>query len=122
MDSFFQHPSYDFSATDVTSTGWGTSFGNFASGWTRTLGVESMTWLIGSPGTFASVFDVLDGGNSTYDAFIFANDPLTGDFTQYAANFTSVAAVPEPETYALFMAGLGAVAMLTRRRSRSRAV
>ena len=86
------------------------------------MGVESMTWLIGSPGTFASIFDVLDGGNSTYDAFIFANDPLTGDFTQYAANFTSVAAVPEPETYALFMAGLGAVAMLTRRRSRSRAV
>jgi len=47
------YPSYDFSATDVTSSGWGTSFGGFASGWTRTLGVESMTWLIGSPGTFA---------------------------------------------------------------------
>ena len=118
VDSFFQHPSYDFSATDVTSSGWGTSFGGFASGWTRTIGVESMTWLIGSPGTFASVFDILDGSGSAFDAFIFAVNPLNGEFTEYAANFTSAPAVPEPETYALLLAGMGVVAMFTRRRSR----
>ena len=105
----------------MTSSGWGTSFGGFATGWTSTLGVESMTWLIGSPGTFAAISNVLDGSGSDYDGFIFARDPLTGAFTQYAANFNPVAAVPEPETYALFLAGLGAIAMLTRRRSRPRA-
>ena len=120
VDSFFHHPSYDFSATDVTSSGWGTSFGGFASGWTRTTGVENMTWLIGSPGTFASVFDVLDGSGSAFDAFIFAVNPMNGEFTEYAAHFTSAPAVPEPETYALLLVGMGAVAMVARRRSRQR--
>jgi hypothetical protein len=121
VDSFFQYPSYDFSATDVTSSGWGTSFGGFATGWTSSFGVESMTWLIGSPGTFASIFDVLNGSGSDFDAFIFARDPVSGEFTEYAANFTSVAAIPEPETYALFLAGMVALALARKRSAKRRA-
>jgi hypothetical protein len=119
VDSFFQYSSHDFSASDVTSSGWGTSFGGFATGWTSSFGVESMTWLIGSPGTFASTFDILNGSGSDFDAFIFARDPVSGAFTEYAANFTTVAAIPEPETYALFMAGMVAVA-IARKRSAKR--
>lgn len=115
VDSFFQYPSYDFSSPNAITTGWGTSFGGFASGWTSSSGVAGMTWLIGAPGTFTSFAEALNGEGSAFDAFIFAWDPSTGDFTEYAANFA--VAVPEPETYVLFIAGLGAMA-LARRRSR----
>ena len=114
VDSIFQYPSFDFSSPDATSSGWGTSR-RFCDRLDEHDRRDSMTWLIGSPGTFASIAGVLDGPGSAYDAFIFARDPLSGAFTQYAADFTSVPAVPEPETYALLLAGLGAVAMLTRR-------
>lgn len=76
-----------------------------------------MTWLIGDPGTFGSVFDVLEGHGSPFDAFVFARDSRDGSFTEYAANFTaSTPAIPEPETYALVLAGLGVIGALSHRR------
>ena len=46
---------------------------------------------------------------------VFANSPSTDAFE--VANF-SVTAIPEPETYALMLAGLGAVGFMSRRRRR----
>ena len=46
----------------------------------------------------------------------FANSPSIDAFE--VANFTVTAPVPEPETYALMLAGLGAVSFISRRRRR----
>jgi PEP-CTERM motif len=59
---------------------------------------------LGTPGlTYVGFEDTLGGGDKDYNDHQFA-------FTMIAA------AVPEPETYALMLAGLGAVGFLARRR------
>ncbi len=87
------------------------------------------------------------GGTTTYTFFGF---PLTGTLTNFSASFTgltsgtyavrlldatnptgnsvastnfsaSVTAVPEPETYAMLLAGLGVIGMLSRRRKGAQA-
>jgi hypothetical protein len=57
-----------------------------------------MTWLIGWPGTFTSVLDVISGSHSSYDGFVDVLNLQPFGVTQYAANFSSVSAVPEAET------------------------
>ena len=47
---------------------------------------------------------------------VFANSPSINAFE--VANFTVTAPVPEPETYVLMLAGLGAVGFMSRRRRR----
>ena len=92
-------------------------------------------------GVFTTRAD-LDGSNATYgapginygtsvfigleartDAFTVAGNVLTIDWRavdpgDHIRVFTQVTAIPEPETYALFMAGLLAVGFVSRRRSR----
>ena len=46
----------------------------------------------------------------------FTNSPSINAFE--VANFTVTAPVPEPETYVLMLAGLGAVGFMSRRRRR----
>lgn len=63
----------------------------------------------------APTFAIFDGGNSPYD-FIIAYGDGTGDqdFDDMVLGVT--AAIPEPETYALLLAGLGVVGFVARRR------
>lgn len=59
-------------------------------------------------------FDVVGTGNTGTLKFADASSPNT--YGGSLDNVSLVAAVPEPETYALMMAGLGAVAFMARRR------
>lgn len=59
-------------------------------------------------------FDVVGNGNTGTLKFEDASSPNT--YGGSLDNVSLVAAVPEPETYALMMAGLGAVAFMARRR------
>ena len=59
-------------------------------------------------------FDVVGNGNTGTLKFADASSPNT--YGGSLDNVSLVAAVPEPETYALMMAGLGAVAFMARRR------
>ena len=53
-------------------------------------------------------------------ATLAASQPVSGFLWPTADNLTlaSVGAVPEPETYALMLAGLGALSLLARRRQK----
>ena len=46
-----------------------------------------------------------------------AFDTASASFTQYALDGNPIQAVPEPETYALMLAGLGLVGFVARRRT-----
>ena len=122
VDSSTVYESHDFSSpTGVFSTVVATSFGDFWTGWGggETQNNLSMTWLIGTPGTFTSLSQIINGGHSPYDAFAYVLNLAPFGTTEYAANFTLVSAVPEPETQALLMTGLGALAIVARRRKKA---
>lgn len=86
-------------------------------------------------GSFASLFGTEDNGVAFYwngneadnplndgvelDNFFLASEP-NSDFSTFGAQgnvvTTSVAAIPEPETYAMFLAGLGLMGFVARRK------
>ena len=124
LNSKVDYETYGFSASNVEDTQVGTSFGYFDTAWIgiggQMLGNTTLTWSIGAPGTFDSVYDVLGGSRSSYDAFLYVMDIQTSALTEYAANFTAVGSIPEPETYSLMIAGLAAVGLAARRRNRGK--
>jgi len=71
------------------------------------LAHANVIYNFGEPGrTFVGFEDILGGGDKDYNDYIFS--------------FKSVTAVPEPETNVLMLAGLIAVAWLSRRRNSTR--
>jgi hypothetical protein len=90
----------------VTSTG-NTFHTGPAAGNPDGLAHAVVTYNAGTPGTTLVAFeDILGGGDKDYNDYIFS--------------FRSVTAVPEPETSVLMLAGLMAVAWLSRRRKSTR--
>jgi hypothetical protein len=90
----------------VTTTGQTFHTGP-ASGNPDSLIHADVTYDFGTPGTTRVSFeDVLGGGDMDYDDYIFT--------------FRSVTAIPEPATNVLMLAGLMAVAWLSRRRKSTR--
>lgn len=92
--------------------------------WTGTLS-ESLDWTDGhltGSGMIHNLgdrpFTITDGGlwlddNNTYHLWWLGTDPVYG---QIGWETFKVAAVPEPETYAMLLAGLGLVGFMVRRR------
>lgn len=93
-------------------------------------------WWAGSYGNTAGTFDfasvAVGSGNHTLQLFGLENCcdggqqaqfSLNGShYTTFGANDGLTAAVPEPETYALMLAGLGAIGFVARRRTARSAV
>lgn len=91
--------------------GWLGSYGYFPSGFlASTPYPASMTWTIGNPGDYSSVSQVLGGPNLSWDFYMFS-----GPGNEWAA----VAAVPEPQTYAMLALGLGVLGWMRSRRARA---
>ena len=58
-------------------------------------------------------------GNVAYDSLLIYNDPVAGgdhDYNDMVIGVNFTAAVPEPETYAMLLAGLGLLGAVARRR------
>lgn len=115
---------------------------------TFSTGIDYISFLWGSPDLYNSLTVVTTAGNMVFDVTSLGFSVTNGDqsFSQYVqfvadagvditgliftnanpptdafevANFTVTAPVPEPETYALMLAGLAAVGFISRRRRRS---
>ena len=76
------------------------------------------SYVVFGTGTGAAFVPYTKGG--LYDVVIGFNDSLQvdGDLRRLIVGL-KVTAVPEPETYALFLTGLGAVGFIARRRRQS---
>ena len=76
---------------------------------------------------YAGVYDENHQAKVIKDDVYGDSNPAPGDIGGYlgaqngAVNLVAIAPVPEPETYAMLLAGLGLVAGMVRRRRRSRA-
>jgi hypothetical protein len=94
----------------------GTTVGNGGSG-----GGAGMfnSYMVFGTGTGAA-FTPYTGPGGLYDLVLGFNDSLQvdGDYDDFIVGL-KVVAIPEPETYALMLAGLGAVGFLARRRRRA---
>ena len=89
-------------------------------------GVLKHTLYLANDNDFLGTVAVSGGGSVAYDnqfyVFAFDSDALgsTAFVAQEVASFAppQVAAIPEPQTYALLLAGLGAIGLATRRKPR----
>ena len=89
----------------VTSTG----------GFTQNFDTSTLGFSVSNGNQNFSQYVQFSGlGGSKITSLSFTNLPATDAFE--TANFSVTAAVPEPQTYALLLAGLGAVAFVARRR------
>ena len=125
-------------------TGYGTQFGHVTFSYAFTLdSATNLSNLFGSLKATdeSSILVTLSGPTSfsatitptltTAKSFSFNNladgaytlsfvaTPISATFAAYGGFATTVAAVPEPESLAMLMAGLGVIGMVARRRSRA---
>ena len=66
--------------------------------------------------SFSQYVQFVAAAGTTITSLMFNNSPSVNAFE--VANFSITRAVPEPETYALMLAGLGALGFISRRRKR----
>lgn len=103
--------------TSIVS-GWaGVNYSGFSASLTGTNnGTHYFTESVGSGGQSVLSLGSLSG-DSSYSLHI-QGTAGSGSGATFNVNLSSVAAVPEPETFAMLLAGLGLVGMVARRRNK----
>ena len=86
------------------------------------------TWLAGSSTSYATPFKLINDGTWHHYSIAFtgtghimleqfaSNTPGVGKFSNLSVSDVAIAAVPEPESYAMLLAGLGLMGAIARRR------
>ncbi len=119
FESTSHEVSSGFSASSYSDTSSTMSpFGQFNSGFTFSGGPvlrSQLSWTIGTPGEFTSVYDALGGSTASHEFYLLSGGPggITG--TSYASDVS--AAVPEPSTWAMMILGFAGVGFMAYRRS-----
>ncbi|HUI44254.1 MAG TPA: PEP-CTERM sorting domain-containing protein [Terriglobia bacterium] len=94
--------------------GWGDSFGTQPSGFLCTQCGLQESWIIGNPGDYTSVYQVLNGGSqSSVDFFLYDSNGA-----QWGGDAQSYSSTPEPGSVALLGTGLLGLLGFVRRRFR----
>lgn len=118
------------SPATLTFTGTGLDYISFLWGSPDTYNVLTVTSTVGGPFFFstASLGFAVSNGDQSFSQYVqftatpgskitslsFSNSPSINSFE--SANYSVTTPVPEPETYALLLAGLGVVGFMARRR------
>lgn len=102
-------------ATPDNPIGWTDLYGTQFSGFSCSSCGTTESWTIGSAGAFTDVFQAISGTNSQYDFYLLTSDGEWGGNAEGEAS-----AVPEPATWAMFLAGLGGIGLILRREREQR--
>jgi hypothetical protein len=99
-------PESDFSPTSISDAqGWWDYFGHHASGFYCPDCGYQESWIIGNPGDYTSVYQVLNGGASSVDFYLVDSDDNRSSWGADAQPY-----VPEPGS--LLLLGTGALGLL----------
>jgi len=105
--TFLNVPESHFSTNPDNLFGWSDDYGEHRSGFFSSESDDDESWIIGNPGQYSSVFDVVGGGHATHN-FFFVSDDFQD---QWAADGISVPTpAPEPASFMLMgtaILGLG---------------
>jgi len=103
---------------NIYQTGFGTfetgiGFGTIQA--TIPIALE-VSWVIGTPGQFSSVQQLLGGSGSSYDFFLYLCEGVNcNSAAQWTAN-AEISSVPEPSTWAMMILGFAGVGFMAYRR------
>lgn len=116
-----------FSCTGAVCDGWSTGLPDpgvlynwevavttTGSSFLSSISVNGVAFAIAAPGKF--VFESGGPASGPFALEVFGSTTSTSTPFNFGGSYTITQAIPEPETYALMLAGLGAIGFMARRR------